>query len=397
MSARLSRHAIAILAVLSIVRPGLVQADSPILGRWDFTVDDKGVDRPSGLRVIERDGKLIGEFIGYWGGVHPAKNLTVEDGKLEFDSAFGHHRGQLQPDGTLAGEIDDKRGYTAKWVAEKYVYRPDVRGTWELVLDGEKAELKLDDDGTRVTGSVKLTPDAAPTPIANAVLRERLLTFDVAPGQRFVTQPRGDRIIGAIVAADGEGSEKVFVGYRYRDWGAPIKLFNGKDLSGWTELFGGAIDTWKAEEGVLVNTKDHGQNIRTVDEFEDFRLHIEFNVPKGGNSGVYLRGRYEVQVAEDYGQPPSPGGCGSLYSRYIPPFNASRPPNEWQVYDITLIGEYLTVVHNDRLIIDNIFLEGITGGALDSREGKPGPIYLQGDHTTVKYRNIVLTPARPPK
>lgn len=181
-------------------------------------------------------------------------------------------------------------------------------------------------------------------------------------------------------------------------FGEEIQLFNGKDLNGW-KVFGSKENGWKVVDGVLVNEapQEKGKhksyaNIRTEREFEDFNLKTEFRVPENGNSGIYLRGIYEVQVADSYGKKPDSHGCGGLYSRITPTDNASKRPGEWQNYDITLVDRHLTVVLNGKKIIDNQPVLGCTGGALWSDEFRPGPLYLQGDHTSVEYRNMVLRP-----
>jgi hypothetical protein len=178
-------------------------------------------------------------------------------------------------------------------------------------------------------------------------------------------------------------------------FGEPIQLFNGKDLSGW-KTFGNRDNGWKVEEGILSNAKPepgkHYANLRTEREFEDFNIRLEFRVPEDGNSGVYLRGIYEVQVANSYGRKNDTHNCGALYSRILPSENVSKAPGEWQTFDITLVDRHLTVIHNGKKTIDNAPILGCTGGALWSDEFRPGPIYLQGDHTSVDYRNIVLRP-----
>ena len=181
-------------------------------------------------------------------------------------------------------------------------------------------------------------------------------------------------------------------------FGEPVPLFNGKDLTGW-KLMGHAPSGWSVAEGVLKNhtPQEPGKhksyaNIRTEKEFEDFNLKLEFRVPEDGNSGVYLRGIYEIQVANSYGKKNDPHNCGALYSRITPSENASKPPGEWQSYDITFVDQHLTVVFNGKRVIDNQPVLGCTGGALWSNESRPGPIYLQGDHSDVEYRNLVLRP-----
>jgi hypothetical protein len=193
-------------------------------------------------------------------------------------------------------------------------------------------------------------------------------------------------------------------------WTNPEPLFNGRDLTGWvpinntpgTEAY---KNHWVAKAGELVNLA-RGSNLRTTRVFDDFKLRLEYNCPPGENSGIYLRGRYEAQVTaaprpEAAGArrvaTPSPfprnpyTGVGSIYGMVGP---ASPPPfrPEWQTYEITLIGRWVTVVFNGVTTIDNQEIAGITGGALDSDEGEPGPIYFQGDHHGgIRYRNITIS------
>jgi hypothetical protein len=178
-------------------------------------------------------------------------------------------------------------------------------------------------------------------------------------------------------------------------WSSPEALFNGHDLTGWAPD-NPAANHWMAEGGELQNMQA-GANIRTTRKFGDFKLHIEYNCPLGGNSGVYLRGRYEVQVEyEPAGKNDAFHSMGSIYG-FIPPATLIPPrPGQWEGYDVTLVGRKVTVVRDGVLIIDNSEIPGITGGALDSHEGEPGPLYLQGDHTGgLKYRNITISVPRP--
>jgi len=182
-------------------------------------------------------------------------------------------------------------------------------------------------------------------------------------------------------------------------YGDPVKLFNGTDLEGW-ELMGGATSGWKVVDGVLLNDPvqpDDGEhisygNLRTTATFEDFKLSLEVNVPAKSNSGIYLRGIYEVQVMDSYGKPADSHNMGGLYSRITPSATVEKPAGEWQQLDVILCERYLTVVLNGTTIIDNAPIKGVTGGALTADQFSPGPIYLQGDHGKVSYRNMVLTP-----
>jgi len=183
------------------------------------------------------------------------------------------------------------------------------------------------------------------------------------------------------------------------EFGEPIPLMNGKDLSGWKAMNEKAPNCWSVKDGVLSNRvkgpdgkKQHGTNIKTEKVFNDFKLTTEVRVPENGNSGIYLRGIYEIQVAESFGKPKDCHHMGALYGRITPAVSAEKPANEWQTYEITLCDRYVTVILNGKTIIDNQPAMGCTGGAVTSDEFCAGPIYLQGDHTDVDYRNMVLTP-----
>jgi hypothetical protein len=173
-------------------------------------------------------------------------------------------------------------------------------------------------------------------------------------------------------------------------WGSPVRLLHGNDLGGWHAS--GASNQWKVANGVLSSPRS-GTNLVTDRTFGDFKLHVEFRYPKESNSGVYLRGRHEVQIQDDFGNDPASDRFSGIYGFISPSAIAARPAGEWQTYDITLVGRMVTVVANGRKVICNQEIPGITGGALDSNEGTPGPIFLQGDHGPVEYRNIVITPA----
>ena len=174
------------------------------------------------------------------------------------------------------------------------------------------------------------------------------------------------------------------------EWGEPVDLLTG-GMEGWKANLGEAA-TWELADRVLVNS-GRGANIYTTDHFKDFKLHIEVNCPQASNSGIYLRGRYEIQIQDDYGKPAHSRNMGGIYGYITPSRNAARPAGAWQEMDVTLNGRWVTLVLNGETVIDHQEIPGITGGALDSNESEPGPIYLQGDHGAVSYRNIVVTPA----
>lgn len=176
-------------------------------------------------------------------------------------------------------------------------------------------------------------------------------------------------------------------------WGKPIQLFNGKDLTGWKQRNNNNPNCWSVADGLMTN-KTPCADIVSEQKFTDFKAHIEFQVPKNGNSGVYLRGRYEVQISDGFNQVLDSLRMGAVYGWLKPLTNAAKAPGEWQTLDITLIGRKVTVVFNGQTIIDNETIPGITGGALDSDEAAPGPIMLQGDHTKITYRKVEITPAK---
>jgi hypothetical protein len=185
-----------------------------------------------------------------------------------------------------------------------------------------------------------------------------------------------------------------------------VNLFNGTDLTGW-HFRHGETANWQVVEGAM---KGGGgtSDIVTDAKMMAQQLHVEFNVPQNGNSGVYLQGRYEVQVADSAGREPNPGGCGGIYGKATPTSNPAKAAGEWQTFDITFTPAQLdaegkkvgnvriTVILNGTKIHDNIEINGVTGGALDGNEGTPGPLMLQGDHSAIQYRNIRWRPIEAP-
>jgi len=175
-------------------------------------------------------------------------------------------------------------------------------------------------------------------------------------------------------------------------WGKSISLFNGKDLTGWKAL--GKENQWIVKDGILTSPHS-GANLVSEQEFTDFKLHVEFRYNEGSNSGVYLRGRYEVQIIDNpKDEHPNSHLFGGVYGFLVPNEMVAIGPGVWQTYDITLVGRMVTIVANGKTIISNQEIPGITGGALNSNEDQPGPIYIQGDHGPIEFRKIVITPAK---
>jgi len=329
---RSTRHALVLLS-LWIACAALGAESNPYIGRWALTIPGGGA---GWLGVTQEDGYLDASILWGGGSVVPVDSVFMGDGTLVVI--------RLQK-----VERKDATGKVIRTHMLPEVITAKAQGDWL-----ELTQIRPRRDGTAID--------------------QREFS-----GKRIPPLPERPDLSKA----------------RY---GKPVELFNGTDLKGW-ELMG-SHSGWSVKQGVLTNNpvqeegKPHVQygNLRTVDEFEDFNLKLEVNVPKGGNSGVYLRGIYEVQVADTYGRGLDSHNMGGIYSRITPTVAAEKPSGQWQTMDITLLDRHVTVKLNGRMIIDNQPLLGCTGGALWSDEFKPGPIYLQGDHTGVSYRNIVLTP-----
>jgi hypothetical protein len=174
-------------------------------------------------------------------------------------------------------------------------------------------------------------------------------------------------------------------------WGKPVTLIS-KGLLGWRLRGNGRGACWKETGGVISN-KAPCVDIISDGRYQDFKLHLEHKLEPGSRTGVYLRGRYEVQLVDDAGKPPTEDGTGAVHGLVVPIRNAARSGNEWQRLDITLVGRRVTVVLNGEKVIDNQEIAGPTGGAIDSEEAVPGPVMLQSEHGQVAFRNIVVTPA----
>ncbi len=285
---------------------------------------------------------------------------------------------------------------------------PSPIGKWDLTVDmGDKIapswlEVKL--SGVKTLVGYFVAEGGSARPVAKINFTDSKVSFTIPPQWErndkdmvFEGTLQNDQLSGKIYASNGK--TYTFKGVRAPSlkrekdpvWGAPIQLFNGKDLSGWHTQK--PENQWIVENGIMKSPRS-GSNIMTDQTFTDFKLHIEFRYPKGSNSGVYLRGRYEVQVEDSYGMEPSSTLFSGVYGFLTPNQMAANPAGEWQIFDITLVGRKVTVVANGKTVICDQIIPGITGGALDSKEGEPGPIFLQGDHGPVEYRNIVITPAK---
>jgi hypothetical protein len=171
-------------------------------------------------------------------------------------------------------------------------------------------------------------------------------------------------------------------------------LFNGKDTAGWKLRNPNGHNSWSVlPDGVLKNTVEkgtHGTDLVTDKKFWNFTVRFEYMTPKGSNSGFYLRGRHELQILGDYSPEgkPSLGGNGALYNFKAPDQFVTKPAGEWQTVEATMIGSRITVILNGVKIHDNVVCDRATGSEIDNKVNEPGPIFLQGDHGTVSFRNI---------
>ena len=302
----------------------------------------------------------------------------------------------------------------------------DFMGRWALYLPGGAGWLNVHNDHGYLDAEL-LWYGGSVVPVANAYVNDgQLVVTRVGTvkrsddrshqmTQRFVFEPGFDEMVGTayLPNRDGSGENQVHIKAKKlpplpdapmlskAEYGDPIDLFNGKNLNGWSLKEDNLKNGWKVKDGVLVNDPKQPEgdnyhyrygNLRTDATFEDFNLKLEVNIPAGSNSGVYLRGIYEIQVMDSYGEDLNPHHMGALYSRIKPSEAAEKPAGEWQEMDITLYKHHVTVKLNGKTIIDNAPVEGVTGGAMTADMFSPGPIYLQGDHGEVHYRNMVLTP-----
>jgi hypothetical protein len=285
----------------------------------------------------------------------------------------------------------------------------EVLGRWDLTVQGADGdypswlEIRLRTESQLMAdfvGRFGSRRHAAAVTFGDGRLEVRIPVQYERGGQEIVLEGAltGDRLSGRIRTGDGDSLAWSGVRAPLLDrtavvgWGEPVALI-GDDLAGWQPRSSRHPGCWTVEDGILSATPPCVDIISTA-RFDDFRLHLEFRYPPGSNSGAYLRGRYEVQIQDDRGKAPDALRIGGLYGFITPLSNAAGAPHEWQTYDIELVGRRVTVSLNGIEIVSKREIPGITGGALDSDEGSPGPLMLQGDHGPIEFRNIVVTPGR---
>ena len=298
-------------------------------------------------------------------------------------------------------------GFSSKTFAKiPFFGPPTLEGRWDLTIMVKGKEtpswLEVRHSGLHTLIGEFVGSGGSARPISKINFTDDKMSFTIPPqwetgnDMMMAGTLKDDALNGTVLMPDGKSYEWKGVRapslHRTKEpiWGQPVNLFNGKDLTGWHT---NGPNQWIVENGVLKSPRS-GSNLVSDQKFNDFKLHVEFKYPAGSNSGVYLRGRYEVQVSDNKGMEPLRDYFGAIYGFIAPTDMMAKAPGEWQMYDITLVGRNVTVVANGKTIICNATIPGITGGALDSNEGEPGPIYFQGDHGAIEYRNIVLTPTK---
>jgi hypothetical protein len=280
-------------------------------------------------------------------------------------------------------------------------------GRWDITVDVEGIKLpswlEIHHSGYRMLVGSFVSTGGSARPISRIYFVKGKMSFSIPP--QWEREDRnlsvegtfyGDSLAGTMTFSNGKtynwtGVRAPLLKRTKKPvWGKPIYLFDGKNMKEWHTS---NKTPWTVESAILRNPS-LGSNLITNKKFSDFKLHIEFRYSKGSNSGVYLRGRYEVQIIDSKGQDPSSVLLGGIYGFLTPSEMVAKEPGEWQSYDITLVGRMVTVIANGKTIICNQEIPGITGGALDSHEGDPGPLYLQGtENGQIDFRNIIITPA----
>ena len=217
---------------------------------------------------------------------------------------------------------------------------------------------------------------------------------------RFEVMPSGDSLVGRFVFP--HGGMRIFVGKRAplllrpnpAAWTAPVALFNGRDFTGWTPAptARSLPNYWVVKDGALATTAGEGVNLMTVQRYQDFRLHLEWRLPKGQSAGVFPRGRYWVILNAKPDTLPFKGTTGAVHGFLIPSEDAGRADSSWQSLDITLVGRRITIAVNGKTVIADQIIPGITGSAFDADEAAPGPIMLQGEEFgIVEFKNITIS------
>ena len=290
-------------------------------------------------------------------------------------------------------------------------------GSWNMTGTGADSTfvywLEIKEENGQLSGNF-LNRVGNPNPLGLVKVENGELVFqagrpDRLTGPEFRAKLEGARLVGHhTLRSGGRGdtpaTERVvnWIGVRRptfpasdanaaHKYGPPVVLFDGKSMDAFGVQHPDRPLNWAVTDGLLVNTPP-SNNLVSKQKFGDFKVELEYKLQKGSNSGLYLRGRYELQLLDDFGRPPAILGHASVYGRVVPLVNASKAPDEWQQLTAVLVGNRVTVTLNGQKMHDNVAIDGITGGALDVDELSPGPILIQGDHSLVQIRKLIVTP-----
>jgi hypothetical protein len=280
-------------------------------------------------------------------------------------------------------------------------------GRWNLTGTGAHTDrvywLEVNDEGGKLSGMF-LNRGGSPVALESIKVEGDQLIFTIAARPNVpAIEHRAKLERGKLVGSTTEkGAPIHWVGVRPPTWppadanakhtfGKPIELFDGKSLDTFDLQHKDRPSGWTVADGAMTN-EPHANNLISKQKFRDYKIQAEYKLDKDSNSGIYQRGRYELQVVDDFGKPAEKHGHMSIYAWVAPSVNASKPAGEWQSMEAIVVGNKVTVTLNGQKVHDNATIQAITGGALDANETAPGPIMLQGDHGKVWYRKVTVTP-----
>jgi len=280
-------------------------------------------------------------------------------------------------------------------------------GRWNLTGTGANSDriywLEVTDEGGKLSGRF-LNRGGSPLPLESIKVEGDQLIFTIAARPNVpAIEHRAKVERGKLVGSTKERDTPIqWVGVHPPTWppadanakhayGKPIELFDGKSLDAFDLQHKDKPSGWTVADGAMTN-EPHANNLISKQKFKDYKIQAEYKLEKDSNSGIYQRGRYELQVVDDFGKPAESHGHMSIYAWVAPKVNASKPAGEWQAMEAIVVGNKVTVTLNGQKVQDNSTFEAITGGALDANETAPGPIMLQGDHGKVWYRKVTVTP-----
>ena len=289
-------------------------------------------------------------------------------------------------------------------------------GTWNLTGTGEHTAVVYWLEVTQEGGTVKgrfLNRFSSPYDLPNIKVENGELVFSNAeregqpPPPTWRARIANGRLNGTTTIPRRDPAQKpqviTWAGVPTPTWppanangahtyGSPVALFDGKTMDAWGVQHKQNPINWAVADGVMSSAEKQGNNLVSKQTFKDFKIQAEYAIAPGSNGGIYVRGRYELQVLDDAGKPVDLHSHMAIYGRTPPALNASKPAGEWQTMEAIVVGNRVTVTLNGQKVHDNAEIGGITGGALDANELEPGPIMLQGDHGKVSFRKVTVTP-----